>query len=289
MITAVRRTDERPFKMLYPHTIDPLPRDEEQRLIRRYQQDGDLDARDTLIHANLRFIFTIAQEYENRFLPLDDLISEGVDGFIEALNRFDASRGLKLISFAVWWLRQRMKKALGENKTVRPPLTVVMDSYAVDRKSEKLMQQMGRYPTLHEIAANAGISEDRALRGQTIRNASCSLDSPLETDEHDPISYLGQYEQETFPAADDELHHAELREMIDGILDTLESRDKWILEKYFGLAGEEPMTLEEIGDELNITRERVRQLRNRALEELKEVMIDRAKETKWKRIQEAAG
>ena len=284
MYTTIRTVD-RTLETLFPATIDPLSRSEELQLIQLYQQDNNLRARDKLLKANLRFIAQIAREYDGRGLPLADMISEGTDGFIEAIDRFDASKGMKLISYAVWWIRQRIKKALGENKTVRPPLSVVMDSYAVDRKSEKLMQQIGRYPSLHEIAASAGISEDRTLRGQTVKNISCSLDNPLDTDEQDPISFLGRYEQTTFANPDEELHQAELREIIDGMLDDLEERDRWILEQYFGLDGTEPKTLEQIGDELNITRERVRQLRNRAMEELKAVMIDRAKKTYVKRIQ----
>ncbi|MEW6749928.1 MAG: RNA polymerase sigma factor RpoD/SigA [Candidatus Latescibacterota bacterium] len=244
----------------------PLSREKEVELVRRARA-GDDDAMHSLVNANLRFVVSIAKEYTRYGLPFIELISEGNYGLIEAVRRFDETRGFKFITYAVWWIRQAILKALAEQgRAARPPMSQINDLQKVERAAGVLTQQLGRDPTVEELARTAGMSLERALNAVELGQRDISLDAPLYGDEEDSrISTLVA----TGTGPDDELDQVQLSRALDVCLGELEERERHILNSYFGLGGQAPHTLEEIGATLGLTRERVRQLRDRALHKIR--------------------
>lgn len=246
---------------------EPLSRKKEVELAKQAKQGND-DAKNELVRANLRFVVSIAKEYQNYGLSMNELISEGNWGLLVAVRRFDETRGFKFITYAVWWIRQAILKALSEQRRVaRPPMSQVNDLHKVEKKARALAQKLGRSPTVEELTEQAGISTDRVRNTFDLAQRDIFLDMPLYPDEEEPvISSLSDPEQDIEEDLGTQELARVLRECMDDLLD---KRDKQILRFYFGLDGQQPMTLEEIGSVLGITRERVRQVRNIALKKLR--------------------
>lgn len=245
---------------------EPLSRQKEIELVKRAKA-GDEEAMHALINANLRFVVSIAKEYTGYGLSFIELISEGNYGLIEAVSRFDETRGFKFITYAVWWIRQAILKALAEqSKAARPPMSQINDLQKVEKAANALAQLLGRGPTLEELAESAEISLERARNALEVGQRDLSFDAPLYPDEEDTLLSVFVAEDQ---APEEELDRAALQEALDRCLESLEGREQQILRAYFGLGHQAPMTLEQIGTTMGLTRERVRQLRDRALQKIR--------------------
>ena len=245
---------------------EPLSRQEEAALFRKVRA-GDDSAMCRVVTANLRFVVSVAREYSIYGLPLIELISEGNMGLLEAARRFDEGRGLKFITYAVWWIRQAILKALAQSgKAARPPMSRVNDWKKVPRKSGALTQQLGRTPTLHELAAGAQMSLERARNAFEVSRRDISLDKPLHTEDRE--DRLSSFVSEDADVEED-VEKVELARALRDCLASLDDREHQVICSYFGLEDREPLTLEQIGEAIGVTRERVRQIRNRALEKIR--------------------
>jgi RNA polymerase primary sigma factor len=233
---------------------------------------------DKLVRSNLRFVVSVAKKYQNQGVSLSDLINEGNLGLIRAAHKFDETKGIKFISYAVWWIRQAILQALAEqSRIVRVPLNRAGTLHRIGKRSSALQQELGREPTVEEIAEGMDISEEEVAKTLSISQSHLSLDAPLTPGEDNKLlDYLPDTQnagpdQETFERA--------LTDSIEEVLSTLKEREAKILRLYFGLDGQEPMTLEEIGSMMGITRERVRQIKEKALARLRHVSRARALES----------
>ena len=241
-------------------------------------RDGCEESLDKLVRSNLRFVVSVAKKYQNQGVSLSDLINEGNLGLIRAAHKFDETKGIKFISYAVWWIRQAILQALAEqSRIVRVPLNRAGTLHRIGKRSSALQQELGREPTVEEIADGMDISEDEVAKTLSISQSHLSLDAPLTPGEDNKlIDYLpdtqnASPDQETFERA--------LTDSVEEVLATLKEREAKILRLYFGLDGKEPMTLEEIGSMMGITRERVRQIKEKALARLRHVSRARALES----------
>ena len=252
---------------VYLHEINKTPllkREEEQALARKIHK-GDKDALDMLVKANLRFVVSIAKQYANQGLALEDLINDGNLGLIKAAHRFDEKRGFKFISYAVWWIRQAMLQSLAEHsRIVRLPLNRAGTLYRIGKASRQLDQELGRAPSAAEIAKKLKLSEEEVEDTMHIANTHVSLDDPYSNDQDDSalVDYLMD---DNAQMPDEHTYERALSDDMERALDTLSEREKLILMLYFGLSGEEPLTLEEIGKKLGLTRERIRQIKEKAI------------------------
>ena len=243
-----------------------IDRAEEVELARRIQE-GDSEALDKLVRSNLRFVVTVAKRYQNQGVLLSDLINEGNLGLIRAAHKFDGTKGIKFISYAVWWIRQAILQALAEqSRIVRVPLNRAGALHRIGRRSSALLQELGRPPTVEEIARDLEISRDEVESTLAISQSHLSLDAPMTPGED---SRLLDYLPDQFsPDPDGETYQRALKETVDTALASLTEREAKVLRLYFGLDDQEPMTLEEIGSLLGITRERVRQIKEKAIARL---------------------
>jgi RNA polymerase primary sigma factor len=256
---------------LYLHEINKTPlltREQERDLARRIHK-GDQKALDGLVKANLRFVVSIAKQYSNQGLSLEDLINEGNLGLIKAAHRFDEERGFKFISYAVWWIRQAMLQALAEHsRIVRLPLNRAGTLYRIGKASRQLDQELGRQPSPEEIAKRLNISIEEVEDTMVIANTHVSLDDPYSADKDDTalVDYLTDENQ---AAPDEDTYVSALSDDLEKALGTLTDRERMSLSLYFGLGGDEPMTLEDIGKKLHLTRERIRQIKEKAIQRLR--------------------
>ena len=245
----------------------PLSRSRETELVRR-AHSGDNDALNELVTANLRFVVSVAKRYQKSGLSLVELISEGNLGLIESVKRFDESRGFKFITYAVWWIRQAILKAIAEKRKIaRPPMSHINDLQKVERVTALLVQKLGRVPTEDEIAACAELSKDRTRRALDMLQNDLSLDSSV-FEEGDKNSLYSVFVSQD-PRNDEVVEWNDFCNTLQKSLSVLDEREGLILRSYFGLMESSSMTLQEIGDELGLTRERVRQLRDRALQKVR--------------------
>lgn len=243
--------------------------DEEAELARRIRQ-GDEEALEKLVKANLRFVVSVAKQYQNQGLPLTDLISEGNLGLIKAAKRFDETRGFKFISYAVWWIRQSILQALAEqSRIVRLPLNRVGALNKINKVFARLEQEYEREPSPEEIAeAMQGTltpEEIAEIMRQSGRHVS--LDSPIAPGEE--TRFIDVLENPDLPQPDQVLMYESLRQEISKALATLEDREAQILRMHFGIDQRYPMTLDEIAEKLGLTRERVRQIKEKAIRKLR--------------------
>jgi RNA polymerase primary sigma factor len=229
---------------------------------------GDQDALEKLTKANLRFVVSVAKQYQNQGLSLADLINEGNIGLIKAAKRFDETRGFKFISYAVWWIRQAILQALAEqSRIVRLPLNRVGTLHKIGKISSSLEQEYGREPSPDEIAKELELSTVEVSDTLKISNTHLSLDAPFSISEDN--SLMDVLEDEFQPAPDEDLLSESLRLEIEKALDTLSPREAEVINLYFGLNSEKALTLEEIGTRFNLTRERVRQIKEKAIRRLR--------------------
>jgi RNA polymerase primary sigma factor len=240
---------------------------EEVELAKRIKE-GDQEALERLTKANLRFVVSVAKQYQNQGLSLADLINEGNIGLIKAAKRFDETRGFKFISYAVWWIRQAILQALAEqSRIVRLPLNRVGTLHKIGKISSSLEQEYGREPSPDEIAKELELTAVEVSDTLKISNSHLSLDAPFSTSEDN--SLMDVLEDEFQPAPDEALLDESLRLEIERALDTLSSREAEVINLYFGLNHEKALTLEEIGARFNLTRERVRQIKEKAIRRLR--------------------
>lgn len=244
-----------------------LSPDEEIDLARRIKQN-DQAALKKLVRSNLRFVVSVAKSYQNHGLSLEDLINEGNLGLVKAAHRFDETRGFKFISYAVWWIRQAILQAIAEKtRMIRLPLNRVGTLTKISKVYSKLEQEFERTPTNEEIASILDIDSDDI--SNTIKKASrvTSLDSPIISNSNSRLIDIIEDQDELKP--DSELIEESLKDEVIHILKGLTSREAKILKLYFGLDGEKPRTLEEVGMEFRLTRERIRQIKEKALKKLR--------------------
>ncbi|MGY8827410.1 MAG: sigma-70 family RNA polymerase sigma factor [Candidatus Latescibacterota bacterium] len=245
----------------------PLSREREVELAERIKS-GDMRARDEMIRSNLRFVVDVAKKYQNRGLSLSDLISAGNLGLITAADRFDGTKGYKFISYAVWWIRQSILQTLAEHvRTVRLPLNKVSLLKDISKASRKLGQDREGDPAIEEIAKELDVPTQEVLETILSARSVCSLDESFTDD--DERSLLNTLPDQSLEAPDADVLRESARVQLENALNTLDERELRIIRLYFGLDGNEALTLEEIGDMMNLTRERIRQLKERALSKLR--------------------
>lgn len=247
--------------------VELISADEEVELAQRIKQ-GDRIALEKLTKANLRFVVSVSKQYQNQGLSLPDLINEGNLGLIKAAQRFDETRGFKFISYAVWWIRQSILQALAEqSRIVRLPLNKIGSINKINKAYAKLEQEYEREPNPGEIAKLLDVPEDEVK--ESIKNSGrhVSMDAPLVQDEDNNMYDV--LKNDDGPTPETGLIYESLRKEIDRAISTLTQREADVIRLYFGLNGGHPMTLEEIGEKFDLTRERVRQIKEKAIRRLK--------------------
>lgn len=247
--------------------VDLLSAEDEVDLARKVR-NGDNLALEKLIKANLRFVVSVSKQYQNQGLSLPDLINEGNLGLIKAAKRFDETRGFKFISYAVWWIRQSILQALAEQaRIVRLPLNKIGSINKINKALAELEQKYEREPSVDEISSAIEIAPDDIKEAMRSSGRHVSMDAPL-TDGEDGDMYEVLLSKDN-PTPDSSLLNDSLRKEIERALSSLTEREASIIRLYFGLNGKHPYTLEEIGEEFNLTRERVRQIKEKAIKRLK--------------------
>lgn len=245
---------------------DLLSTEEEIELAQRIKK-GDRKALDKLTKANLRFVVSVAKQYQNQGLSLPDLINEGNLGLIKAAEKFDETRGFKFISYAVWWIRQSILQAIAEqSRIVRLPLNQVGSVNKINQLQNKFEQEFERRPNSSEIAERIDIPEDKVIDAMKANGKHVSVDAPFS--DGDDNSLIDVLPDSDIPMADNELVIESLKKEIADALHTLNERERNVIECFYGINQPE-MTLEEIGDRYGLTRERVRQIREKALRKLR--------------------
>jgi len=254
--------------------VDLLTPDEEVELAKRIRE-GDQMALEKLTKANLRFVVSVAKQYQNQGLSLGDLINEGNLGLIKAAQRFDETRGFKFISYAVWWIRQSILQALAEqSRIVRLPLNRVGSLNKISKTFSELEQKYEREPSPDELADVLDVTTAEVVDTMKISGRHVSMDAPFVQGEEN--SLLDVLENETEETPDNELMNDSLRKEVQRALSTLTQREADVITLYFGLNGEHSMTLEEIGEKFNLTRERVRQIKEKAIRRLRHTSRSKA-------------
>ena len=245
----------------------PLPPDREVELAIRIQK-GDERAMKELVEANLRFVVSVAKKYQGNGLSLADIINEGNMGLIKAAKRFDHTRGFKFISYAVWWIRQSILQALAEqSRLIRLPLNRVGTITKITRAAEKLEAEVERQPKGDEIGAQLEMTGDEVLMAMQYSRRHSSLNSPFQEGENSSLLDIIEDSEAEEPEA--KIMMESMSEEVNGALDTLSDRERIVLEMYFGINRDSAMTLNEIGEEFDLTRERVRQIKEKAIQRLR--------------------
>jgi len=242
----------------------PLLTAKEEESLARRGRAGDRAALDELVQRNLRFVVSIAKQYVGSGVPLEDLINEGNVGLIRGAERFDVDRGYRFISYAVWWIKQAILQHLGEqSRTVRLPLNKTTALVRITRAGQRLGQQLGREPTAEELGKFLHLKTAEVERVLSMPTRQFSIDDPIEGNDND--FHVDTLTDEMAPTPDEATLETARSEDIEVALRSLNPREGDILRRYFGLGGEEPHTLEQIGAHYHLTRERVRQIRDRAI------------------------
>jgi RNA polymerase primary sigma factor len=234
-------------------------------------EKGDTAARERMINANLRLVVTIARDYTNLGVPLLDLISEGNIGLTKAVERFEPTKGAKFSTYAMWWIKQSIKRALAnQSKTIRLPVHLADKVAKVRRVSLQMSDELGREPTDDELGEEIGIDSDKISRLKSVGIRPASLDAPITDDDSTEFGeVIGDNEAQT---PFELLRDKNLLGEVDGLLEVLDPREKKIISQRFGLDGGKPKTLEDVGKDFGITRERIRQLQKAALAKLRRAL-----------------
>jgi len=249
--------------------VDLITSEEEVELAKRIKQ-GDQAALEKLTKANLRFVVSVSKQYQNQGLSLPDLINEGNLGLIKAAQRFDETRGFKFISYAVWWIRQSILQALAEqSRIVRLPLNKIGAINKINRAFSKLEQEFEREPTADEISSILEITAQDVRDSMRTNSRHISMDAPLTSGEDTSGNMYDLIENDDAPSPETGLLNESLRREIERSLRTLTTREAEVVRYFFGLNGQHALTLEEIGERFDLTRERVRQIKEKAIRRLK--------------------
>ena len=244
-----------------------LTPDEEQELARRVSE-GDEDAIVRMADSNLRLVVSIAKHYRDRGLPLQDLIQEGNLGLLKAIEKFDYTRGYKFSTYATWWIRQAISRSIADNaRTIRVPVHMVETINRIRRESRQLQQELGREATETELAEASGLTVEKLREVLKITPDPVSLDTPVGEDEDSPLSSFITAGTQAEPEKATEA--ALLKEQVRQLLGTLDERERRVLELRYGIGGDRARTLEEVGKEFGVTRERIRQIEAKALRKLR--------------------
>lgn len=252
----------------YPLIEDP----EEERALARLARAGDKEAAERLVTANLRFVISYVKKYQGRGLGLAELVCIGNEGLLKAVKKFDPDKGVKFISYAVWWIRQTVLQALAEQtRSVRIPLNQNSNLARLSRTDTQLTQELGRSPTVQELADRMDEPVDTVRALRRVAASELSLDAPIDRGDRDSSSLGERFAGVESGDIEEDVEAAARREFLEGMFENyLTERERKILYLYYGLDDGEERTLEEIGSLLGVTRERIRQIRNRAFEKLKE-------------------
>jgi len=263
---------------LYLREISKTPLltpEEEVQLAKRIKK-GDKEARSHMIRANLRLVVKIAQDYSGYGLPISDLISEGNIGLMKAVERFDPKKGGKLSTYAAWWIKQSIKRALAnQSKTIRLPVHMVDKIAKMRRISTILAEALGREPTDEELADEIGLPRRKLAMLKQASQRPTSLDAPINEGEATEYGEIIGDERAANPL--EMLSDKNLQGQLDGLLSVLDDRERKIIDERFGLTGKKPMTLEEVGRQFGVTRERIRQLQNSALTKMRRALRKKEK------------
>ena len=247
--------------------FEPLKPDKEVELAIKIKQ-GNHFALEELVKANLRFVVSVAKDYQGQGLPLTDLINEGNLGLIKAAGRFDETRGFKFISYAVWWIRQSILQALAEHsRIVRLPLNRVGTISKITKTAEKLEAEIERSPNEKEIGRQLNMTPDEVIDAMRISRRHQSLNAPFRDGDKNSLIDIIKDENQLEP--DTPLMNDSLKDEIRNSLDTLKDRERMVIKMYFGIERDYALTLNEIGEEFNLTRERVRQIKEKAIRRLR--------------------
>ncbi len=272
---AALNIDEKSLE-IYLKEISELPllsQEEERELILRAKA-GDKEAREKLIYSHLRFVVSIAQKYQGYGVPLGDLINEGNMGLLRALERFDPNRNVRFLSYAIWWIRQAIMKALNEqSRLIRISPDSLSKLKKVKETETELMHRSGETPTIEEVARELGVTKEEVKEAQELAIKEISIDQPAYPDS-DKQTLADILDQGALPSPEESYEERERRERILEALKILRPRDRKVLELYFGLIDGQPRTLEEIGRQMGVSRERIRQLKDRALRQIREKFGD---------------
>ncbi len=252
----------------------PLLTEEEERELIKRAKAGDKEAREKLIYSHLRFVVSVAKKYQGYGVPLGDLINEGNMGLLRALERFDPNRKVRFLSYAIWWIRQAIMKALNEqSRLIRISADSLSKLKKVKEAESELMHRSGEAPTVEELARELNVSEKEIKEAQELAIKEISIDQPVYPDS-DKQTLADILDQDALPSPEKSYEVRERREKVMEALKILKPRDRYVIEQYFGLIDGRPRTLEDIGRELGISRERVRQLKDRALRQIREKFGD---------------
>lgn len=247
--------------------IPMITAEEEVELAQRIKQ-GDQKALEKLTTANLRFVVSVSKQYQNQGLKLPDLINEGNAGLVKAAKRFDETRGFKFISYAVWWIRQAILQALAEqSRIVRLPLNKIGSINKINKAYSHLEQTHERAPSAHEIAKNLDLTESNVKQSMKISGRHVSMDAPLK--EGEDFSLYDVVKTDEMPSPDSELIQDSLNVEVNRALDTLSEKEAEVIRHYYGISKKHPMSLQEIGDAFGLTRERVRQIKEKGIRRLR--------------------
>ncbi|KGE70646.1 sigma-70 family RNA polymerase sigma factor [Spirochaeta lutea] len=265
-----RATDAENILSVYLKEINKIPllTREQENEYARAARDGDKHAKDMLVQSNLRFVVNVAKKYQNQGLPLDDLISEGNIGLMNAIERFDVDKGYHFISYAVWWIRQAILKAICEkSRMIRLPLNRANELVQIEKVRKEITGTKGETAEIQEIAQMLNMNPEHVHDLVSIARDHVSLETPVYNEKDSSV--LSDFVEDTvYKSPDEVLIHDALKNDINMILGTLSEKEAEIIQYRFGLNGRSPLSLKEIGDRYNLTKERIRQIEKKALKRL---------------------